>query len=83
MTVQPKNPLHGIKLETIINELVAYYGWNDLGNKISINCFRDDPSIKSSLSFLRRTAWAREKVEKLYIKTFCSKKGNLSTIRSL
>ena len=83
MAVQPKNPLHSIKLEMIINELVAYYGWNDLSNKISINCFRADPSLKSSLSFLRKTPWAREKVEKLYIKTFCSKKGNQSTAGSL
>ena len=75
MTVQPKNPLHGIKLEQIINELVAYHGWDGLSNKISINCFCANPSVKSSLSFLRKTPWAREKVEKLYIKTFCSKKS--------
>jgi uncharacterized protein (DUF2132 family) len=64
---QPKNPLHGVKLETILNELVAHYGWEDLGREIDIRCFTHDPSISSSLKFLRRTPWARERVESLYI----------------
>lgn len=64
------NPLHGIKLEMIINELVEEFGWLELGNKINIRCFTHDPSVKSSLKFLRKTPWARTKVEKLYIKTF-------------
>jgi uncharacterized protein (DUF2132 family) len=65
--VQPKNPLHGITLEQLLNQLVAFYGWPALGKKIAIRCFTDDPSITSSLKFLRRTAWARERVETLYI----------------
>ncbi|RUT77676.1 VF530 family DNA-binding protein [Ancylomarina longa] len=66
---QTNNPLHGIKLAEIIELLVSYYGWEELGAKININCFRSDPSIKSSLKFLRKTPWAREKVERLYLKT--------------
>ncbi len=66
---QLNNPLHGKTLEYIVEYLVSYYGWEELGNKIRINCFRKDPSIKSSLKFLRRTQWARDKVEKLYIDT--------------
>ncbi len=64
------NPLHGIKLEMIINDLVDEFGWDELGKKIDIGCFNRDPSVKSSLKFLRRTPWARTKVEKLYLKTF-------------
>jgi len=64
---QPKNPLHGIKLATIVEELVEMYGWEELGQRIRINCFNSDPSIKSSLKFLRKTPWAREKVENLYV----------------
>ncbi|WP_186755913.1 VF530 family protein [Echinicola salinicaeni] len=67
MEEQPNNPLHGIKLEEIVSVLVNYYGWERLGSIIRINCFINDPSIKSSLKFLRRTPWAREKVEALYI----------------
>jgi uncharacterized protein (DUF2132 family) len=67
---QPNNPLHGKTLEAILVYLVSYYGWETLGDKISIKCFRNDPSIKSSLKFLRRTPWARKKVEDLYIETF-------------
>jgi uncharacterized protein (DUF2132 family) len=63
----PKDPLHGITLEKILNELVECYGWEALGDEININCFRFDPSIKSSLTFLRRTPWARSKVEALYL----------------
>ncbi|WDL83396.1 DUF2132 domain-containing protein [Aeromonas bestiarum] len=64
---QPKNPLHGLTLEAIVTTLVEHYGWEELGQQINIRCFTDDPSIKSSLKFLRKTPWAREKVESLYI----------------
>lgn len=66
---QPNNPLHGKTLEAILVYLVSYYGFEELGERIRINCFRKDPSIKSSLKFLRRTPWAREKVERLYVDT--------------
>lgn len=65
---QPNNPLHGVKLADILDGLVAFYGWEELGRRINIRCFNYDPSIKSSLKFLRRTPWAREKVEELYLK---------------
>jgi uncharacterized protein (DUF2132 family) len=61
-----KDPLHGVTLETILHELVAHHGWAELGRRIEIRCFNFDPSIKSSLQFLRRTPWARAKVEELY-----------------
>ncbi len=64
---QPNNPLHGITLEMIITSLVERYGWSELGRRINIRCFTHDPSLKSSLKFLRRTPWAREKVEALYL----------------
>ncbi len=67
---QPKNPLHGITLEQIITKLVEHHGWEKLAHKINVNCFKSDPSIKSSLKFLRKTPWARDKVESLYISTF-------------
>lgn len=63
----PKNPLHGITLERMVTELQAHYGWEMLGRIIPINCFNWQPSIKSSLTFLRRTPWARQKVEQLYL----------------
>ncbi len=66
---QPNNPLHGKTLEAIMVYLVSYYGWDELGDIIRINSFKSNPSIKSSLKFLRRTPWAREKVEKLYVET--------------
>jgi len=66
---QPNNKLHGKTLEMILNELVAHYGWPELGYRIRINCFLDNPSVKSSLTFLRKTPWARQKVEDLYLKT--------------
>lgn len=69
MQQQPNNPLHGKTLETILNELVAFYGWPELGDRIRINCFNDNPSIKSSLKFLRKIDWARKKVEDLYVFT--------------
>jgi len=62
-----KDPLHGLTLEAIINYLVEYYGWETLGQKINIRCFTSEPSIKSSLKFLRKTPWARKKVEQLYL----------------
>ena len=66
---QPNNPLHGITLEMIVTQLVEQYGWAELGNRIPIKCFNENPSIKSSLKFLRRTPWARKKVEDLYLKS--------------
>ncbi len=63
------NPLHGVTLEMILTRLVKHYGWQELGAMINIKCFNQDPSIKSSLKFLRRTPWAREKVERLYLRT--------------
>ena len=64
---QPRNPLHGLTLEAIVTALVARYGWTDLGARIPIRCFTADPSVASSLKFLRKTPWAREKVESLYL----------------
>ena len=67
--IQPNNPLHGIKLKEVIEYLVKYYGWEELGKLVNINCFQSNPSIGSSLKFLRKTPWARDKVEKLYLKS--------------
>jgi uncharacterized protein (DUF2132 family) len=67
MSTQPNNPLHGKTLEIILNELVDHYGWDELGSIITINCFNSNPSVKSSLTFLRKTPWARKKVEDLYL----------------
>jgi len=67
MTAGSKDPLHGITLEMIVTELVAHFGWPELGEQVKIRCFAVDPSITSSLKFLRRTPWAREKVESLYL----------------
>jgi uncharacterized protein (DUF2132 family) len=64
---QAKNPLHGITLEVIVTTLFEHYGWNGLAENIPVNCFMNDPSIKSSLKFLRKTPWARDKVEALYL----------------
>ena len=66
---QVNNPLHGKTLEMILNALVSKYGWPELGYRIRINCFLDNPSVNSSLKFLRKTPWARKKVEELYIKS--------------
>ncbi len=74
-TPQTKNPLHGITLEMILTRLVAYYGWKRLAKKIPINCFTKDPTINSSLKLLRRTPWARKKVETLYLRTRFHKKA--------
>jgi uncharacterized protein (DUF2132 family) len=65
--VQPRNPLHGLTLEAILTALVDHYGWADLAQRIPIRCFSSDPSVASSLKFLRKTPWAREKVESLYL----------------
>ncbi|MDG1661979.1 MAG: VF530 family protein [Pseudomonadales bacterium] len=70
---QKNNPLHGITLEQVVTQLAEHYGWEKLAEKIDINCFKKDPSIKSSLKFLRKTAWARTKVETLHIATFTKK----------
>jgi uncharacterized protein (DUF2132 family) len=64
---QTNNPLHGKTLEHIVNSLVEHFGWDELGERIDIRCFQNDPSVKSSLKFLRKTQWAREMVEKLYL----------------
>jgi len=70
---QPNNPLHGVKLLAMLQYLVSVYGWEALGEKINIRCFNFDPSINSSLKFLRKTPWAREKVERLYHQTITEK----------
>ena len=67
---QPNNPLHGVKLADILEFLVNRYGWEEMGKRINIKCFTQDPSIKSSLKFLRKTPWARTKVEQLYLDSF-------------
>lgn len=66
---QPNNPLHSVKLADILESLVEAYGWSELGARIDIRCFNYDPSIQSSLKFLRKTPWAREKVERLYLRS--------------
>lgn len=74
---QPNNPFHNVTLEMMLTQLVEHYGWNEMGSMIDIRCFNYDPSIKSSLSFLRRTPWARSKVEDLYL-TFKSETSERS-----
>ena len=64
---QKKNPLHGVTLERMLNELVAYFGWETMADRIPVRCFASDPSVKSSLTFLRKTPWAREKVEGMFL----------------
>ncbi len=66
---QPNNPLHGVKLADMLEALVEDYGWTGLSSRINVRCFKENPSIKSSLKFLRRTPWAREKVERLYLES--------------
>ena len=68
--IQVNNPLHGMKLEKVVTDLVEHYGWEELSIRININCFKSDPSVKSTLKFLRKTPWAREKVEVLFLETF-------------
>lgn len=75
MTIEQKNnPLHGLTLEVILNHLVDRFGWDGLGQRIRVNCFISNPSIRSSLKFLRKTPWARTKVEELYLATLGEKK---------
>jgi uncharacterized protein (DUF2132 family) len=71
--VNNNDPLHGKTLETILNDLVTHFGWEELGNRIAIKCFTINPSVKSSLTFLRKTPWARKKVEDLYCTTITSR----------
>jgi len=66
---QPNNPLHGVKLAEILQYLISVYGWDELSNRININCFKSNPTIKSCLTFLRKTPWARTKVENLYLRS--------------
>lgn len=73
-TEQPKNPLHGLTLEAIVTQLVEHYGWPELGQQVRIKCFNENPSVPSSLKFLRKTPWAREKVESLYLFMLRAKK---------
>ncbi|RRV14587.1 VF530 family DNA-binding protein [Pseudomonas saudiphocaensis] len=68
MTATPNNPLHGVTLEAMLIELQAHFGWEGLAERVDIRCFKSEPSIKSSLTFLRRTPWAREKVEALFVR---------------
>jgi uncharacterized protein (DUF2132 family) len=70
MSNQANNPLHGITLQSIVEQLVAFYGFDTLGELIKIKCFTDNPSVKSSLTFLRKTDWARKKVEELYLNSY-------------
>ena len=70
---QNNNPLHGVTLEAILTHLVEKYGWEEMGERINIRCFQLDPSVKSSLTFLRKTPWAREKVERMYVKSLRNK----------
>jgi uncharacterized protein (DUF2132 family) len=77
MSTASNDPLHGKTLETIVTELVAYFGWEDLGQHIRINCFNSNPSIQSSLKFLRKTPWARKEVEDLYTRMNLSNKGKV------
>ena len=81
MTAQANNPLHGVTLEKLLTELVAHYGWAELGRQIEIRCFNIDPSIPSSLKFLRRTPWARERVESLYLYMLHRREGRGSLHR--
>lgn len=69
MTFKNNNPLHGVTLKTIVEQLVEFYGFDTLAELININCFKKNPSVKSSLTFLRKTDWARKKVEELYVRT--------------
>lgn len=72
----PNDPLHGVTLEALLTELVAAYGWDELAMQVPINCFIHDPSIKSSLTFLRKTPWARTKVEAIYVRWWHEQAGD-------
>ncbi|HLP46048.1 MAG TPA: VF530 family protein [Candidatus Deferrimicrobium sp.] len=74
---QSNDPLHGVTLEMILTRLFEHYGWTEMGKIIDIKCFNNDPSIQSSLKFLRRTPWARKKVENLYLRSFGKKRGQV------
>ena len=76
---QSNNPMHGVTLENVVEKLVEHHGWDELANRIRINCFKNDPSVKSSLKFLRKTPWAREKVEQLYLSTLASQSDPKNT----
>ena len=75
MTEQPNNPLHGITLEKLLIQLVDHYGWDELGRRIDIRCFNWEPSIQSSLKFLRKNQWARDQVEALFLETEFNSRG--------
>lgn len=77
MNSHPKDPLHGYTLETIVTRLVEEYGWDELSDRIRIRCFANDPSVKSTLTFLRKTGWARNKVEQLFLETLKDQEQNL------
>ncbi|QDV43177.1 hypothetical protein Enr13x_30320 [Stieleria neptunia] len=79
MNQQPNNPLHGVTLADLLERLVERYGWDELGNRIQIRCFTHDPSLKSSLKFLRKTPWARAKVERLYLRSICYENRNVAS----
>lgn len=73
---QPNNPLHGLTLAAILEQLLSHYGWEGLAQRVHVNCFTHEPSLSSSLKFLRRTPWARAEVEQLYVNTFTRKNGD-------
>lgn len=73
--MKSKDPMHGVTLEMIVNRLEQHFGWEELGRIIPVRCFNDNPSLKSSLTFLRKTPWARAKVERLYLATFHSRRA--------
>lgn len=79
---QPNNPLHGLTLEMVVTQLFDHYGWEGLAKRVNINSFKKDPSVKSSLKFLRRTPWARDQVEALYVATFASSGSSASSPQS-
>jgi len=79
MRQQSNDPLHGVTLEALLTKLVAHYGWEALGRAVNINCFKSTPSIKSSLKFLRRTPWARQQVEALYLDSLADIQGDKSS----
>ncbi|MDV6033306.1 MAG: DUF2132 domain-containing protein [Phycisphaera sp. RhM] len=78
MNQQPNNPLHGVTLADLLERLVERYGWEELGNRVQIRCFTHDPSLKSSLKFLRKTPWARAKVERLFLRSVCYENRNVA-----
>jgi len=83
MNNNPNDLLHGLTLKVIVNKLVEFYGWEELGKKVNINCFNFDASVNSSLKFLRKEYWARLKVEKLYIKTFLAEEFEALKLKAL